>query len=359
MKKRLSYGTVLVDHDTRKIIEIIPSRDVSLVSEALQKYPNIKKVTRDGSVTYANAITKGVGEVEQISDRFHLFKGLTETLELDLKKLVPSVIIYEKAKIVKKETNKNIKKVDKPSKYEEKMELIKKIKKRYQECPNYSRIAEEFHLDRHSIKKYITSGITKNSHSSRRNAFECYREDIINGVENNVPFTIIYEKIQKQGCQRTYNALKSFISNLKVKLIKGRYFTRTNLFKLLYDKSINDLKLSDAEHQGMLNYLKENHKILHILTLYTKFRILMYSHNPNSIDSWMEEIDAIPELVETHGFVNGLRRDISAVKNAIENTITNGIVEGSVNKIKLIKRTMFNRCSFELLRNKIFLRQND
>ena len=51
--------------------------------------------------------------------------------------------------------------------------------------------------------------------------------------------------------------------------------------------------------------------------------------------------------------LNGLRLDMTAVKNAIALDYSNGLAKGSVNKIKVIKRVMFARCGNDLLRAKV------
>ncbi|KLO24458.1 transposase IS204 [Marinitoga sp. 1197] len=54
-------------------------------------------------------------------------------------------------------------------------------------------------------------------------------------------------------------------------------------------------------------------------------------------------------------FINGIKLDIVAVENAIKYEYSNGLAEGKINKIKLIKRMMYGRCKFETLKNKILL----
>ena len=61
---------------------------------------------------------------------------------------------------------------------------------------------------------------------------------------------------------------------------------------------------------------------------------------------------SIPEL---QTYVNGIRQDIVAVKNGIAMQYNNGLAEGSVNKLKVIKRIMYGRNSFELLKAKVLL----
>jgi len=56
---------------------------------------------------------------------------------------------------------------------------------------------------------------------------------------------------------------------------------------------------------------------------------------------------------EITSFANGILRDLPALMNAITYEYSNGLAEGKVNKLKLFKRVMYGRCSFELLRNKV------
>lgn len=54
-------------------------------------------------------------------------------------------------------------------------------------------------------------------------------------------------------------------------------------------------------------------------------------------------------------FIAGIERDFEAVKNAINVEYSNGLAEGTVNKIKFIKRIMYGRSKFDTLRNKILI----
>ena len=58
---------------------------------------------------------------------------------------------------------------------------------------------------------------------------------------------------------------------------------------------------------------------------------------------------------DINSYLNGIIRDIEAVKNAIRYDYNNGLAEGSINKIKLYKRIMYGRCSFEVLRHKTLM----
>ena len=80
----------------------------------------------------------------------------------------------------------------------------------------------------------------------------------------------------------------------------------------------------------------------------------MFSKKYKKIEKWTKKAKKY-KIPEIDSFINGIERDFEAVKNAIKYNYNNGLAEGSVNKIKLIKRIMYGRCSFELLRKKVLL----
>ena len=79
LRKRFSYGTVMVDLESHRIIDLIPSRETADVAKWLAAFPNIQVVSRDGAAIYSSAADSHPDAV-QVSDRFHLIKGLSEAI---------------------------------------------------------------------------------------------------------------------------------------------------------------------------------------------------------------------------------------------------------------------------------------
>ncbi len=67
----------MVDIETHAIVDMIESREYNDVVTWLREYPNIKLFSRDGSITYNNAIKTSHPDSIQVSDRFHILKNLT------------------------------------------------------------------------------------------------------------------------------------------------------------------------------------------------------------------------------------------------------------------------------------------
>lgn len=82
------------------------------------------------------------------------------------------------------------------------------------------------------------------------------------------------------------------------------------------------------------------------------FKRALFGKKEAELDKWAEETEAL-EIDELESFINGIKRDITAVKNAIRLDYNNGLAEGSVNKLKVVKRIMYGRNSFELLKGKL------
>ncbi|MFF7976856.1 transposase [Streptomyces sp. NPDC007905] len=74
------YGTLLVDADTRLPIELWAGRDAEQLAAWLRAHPGVEVVCRDGSLVYRQGIADGAPTAVQVSDRFHLWQGLSKRI---------------------------------------------------------------------------------------------------------------------------------------------------------------------------------------------------------------------------------------------------------------------------------------
>jgi transposase len=80
------YGTILVDLEKRRVIDLLPDREAATLSAWLKRHPGIEVVSRDRSPTYAAAINEGAASAVQVADRFHLLMNVREALEKAVKR---------------------------------------------------------------------------------------------------------------------------------------------------------------------------------------------------------------------------------------------------------------------------------
>nr|WP_255405182.1 transposase [Thermoanaerobacterium sp. RBIITD] len=124
---------------------------------------------------------------------------------------------------------------------------------------------------------------------------------------------------------------------------------RKNLIKLLY-KPIEEVKMITQEQlDRVCNEYPFYASIYHLVN---EFREILLEKNISKLEEWIDKAISL-KIHEIESFVKGLVKDIDAVRNAIIYDFNNGLAEGSVNKLKVIKRIMYGRCSFDTLKAKV------
>ncbi|GHO77917.1 hypothetical protein KSD_56880 [Ktedonobacter sp. SOSP1-85] len=114
-----------------------------------------------------------------------------------------------------------------------------------------------------------------------------------------------------------------------------------------------DLKPEEQKDLGEI--LQRHTDLAALYQLVQQFRALMHARCPEQLDDWVQQV-AKTSFPELHHFVSGLRKDWDAVRAAFTVEWSNGMVEGQVNRLKLLKRQMYGRANFDLLRLRVLHR---
>ena len=86
LKKGERYGTMLVDLERHRPIDLLPDREAATVIAWLKAHPEVEIVSRDRASAYAQAVKHGAPHVHQVADRWHLLANLRETIMALLKR---------------------------------------------------------------------------------------------------------------------------------------------------------------------------------------------------------------------------------------------------------------------------------
>ena len=86
-----------------------------------------------------------------------------------------------------------------------------------------------------------------------------------------------------------------------------------------------------------------------------EFRDMVKQHAVEMLDGWLQRAEAATSPVELQRFAQGLRQDLAAVRAALNLPWSNGQTEGQVNRLKTLKRQMYGRANFDLLRKRFLL----
>lgn len=263
--------------------------------------------------------------------------------------------------------------------------LLPREKKRYQiicqvqsflqEGCSYREISKRLGIGRNTISKYKSGDPIKLCRSGiNQSKLGAYREEILkclaNGYSKSKTVKYLYS-LGYQGAKSTafdylikmetssschfepQTYVRTYTEAMKYKTgSKGRnsdYLTRSGIFRYLWT---NNSQLT-PDH---LKYIFENYpQLSNIQNFIREFRKIFTIRSMPELYLFIEKYSQ-SEIPEFKRFVNGLFRDIDAVENAVASNLSNGFVEGTNSKLKMIKRTMYGRCSQKLLSAKMMIK---
>lgn len=240
----------------------------------------------------------------------------------------------------------------------EKWQLIQDVQNEYNKCHSISKVSNKYKLDARTVKKYLDMKeppIHAATGSEHFSILDVYKPGIIQMVMDGSNYRLIYDKIKKDGYNGSESLLRTFISNIRkrnIEINKIRHVIERNaLISLLYKEIDNEKNITKEKFNQFITLYPDASLIYEIIKT---FKEIIFSKKAEKLDSWIKETKSknIPEM---NSFITGIERDIAAVENAIKYDYNNGLAEGTVNKIKVVKRIMYGRCSFGLLRQKLLL----
>lgn len=415
----------MIDIDTHNVLDMIPSRDYEDVRQWLKTYSNLQVVSRDGSITYHNAINDAHPEAIQVSDRFHLLKNLTSYAKDYLKKELGQHILISKKdagvqsvtrevpeiskadenrKLTLKEKyeqivlllsqgknkiqicrciNMDVRTYDKllnmtpeerdsqfqtkmmavhEEKVQQKIERVNEVKELKRNGYSDREISRRTNLNTSTIKKYLDinfSPVHASYGKKKSGKLLPYLNEINSNLEQGKKGPVIEAKIRECGYDGSSSTLRHYMTDWKRRrkseydkskgnTVKTETVERKDVFKLLYHSLEKVKSITDEQFNKLRAEYPSLEKIHNIVWT---FRKLFDDKNETELSEWVERAKML-EVREIDSFINGIERDLEAVKNAIKYEYNNGLAEGSVNKLKVIKRIMYGRCSFETLRTK-------
>ncbi len=386
------YGTIVVDLETREVIDLLPDRDAATVSTWLAAHPGIELVSRDRASAYSQAATEAASDAQQVADRWHLLKNVREAIERVLERHLP--VITAALKPADPDPNSTadarpgvtpgVATVEEPgpqefpasptpaslrreaalAKRRRRVERFEQVHELHRQGTPIRQIARDLAMSRMAVRRYLRHEKCPDwgPRRARRLGMDAHREWIDARVaEGRINASELHRELASRGARLSYATVRRYLTNRlgragqtrpRVNAAKPKPTPPPSAKSLSFDWVRRSEKRT-VEAQGRLDKIRAASPDLTIaLDLADEFASLIRQQSTSTLKEWLSraEVSFCPEV---RHFAEGIRRDESAVNAAVTTRWSNGPVEGHVNRLKTIKRQMYGRAGFALLKARV------
>jgi Transposase and inactivated derivatives len=387
-KRGLRYGTLICDLENNTPIDVLADRSVETVSAWFEQRPSVEIVSRDRSLEYAAAISKGAPQALQVADLWHIGKNLRESVQTMLARCRAEIrrgrpsqagpmqepeatepMLEEErhpARSMSVKLAQEGRRAQKLDRYEQVVEL-------HQQGVKAADIASRVGIGERTVRRWLAHGSFPEARQRRRrpSLIDPYERYVIQrlqqGCQNG---SQLYRELRAQGYQGSRKAMYNYLATLrppqsdspKLAPLKRRERKSIPLSPApLENFSARRATWLFVCHPDKLDETQQKELALiraacpsaeAAYRLAQAFMQMIWERTGKPLETWLSlaEESALPEL---KSFAKGIRQDQAAVFAGLTLPWSNGPVEGHVNRLKLIKRSMYGRAKLRLLRQRV------
>ena len=398
-RKGHTYGTILVNLETHRVIDLLPDRTADTVAAWLRVHPEVAIISRDRGGAYAEAARQGAPQAQQIADRWHLLCNLGDALErllgreldrlrcaADAGAQPPEPVAAAPAPPAEEPPPGEPAPADgmpAPTAAEREREANRQRRlARSDEVTalqaqglGIATIAKRLGMARKTVHRFLRAGrfperVERTGSSGRLAAFEAYlRQRWEEGCQN---ASQLFREIKAQGSPGSASYVGQVLGTWRTEIAptgrrraggallegtKRRVPSRSRRadrsprqVRFLLLRPVATLNEADQAYRAAL--LDACPPVQTAQRLVAEFQHIVETHHSGALAVWLTtaQHSNVPEL---QGFTLGVRQDRAAVAAGITEPGSQGQTEGQVNRLKGIKRAMFGRANFDLLRLRV------
>lgn len=361
-RKGHSYGTILVDLERHKVVGLLPERSAESIQQWLENHPGIETINRDRCGLYADGASRGVPNAVQIADRFHLALNLSAAIERALDEhreglqLSASEQRIEKAdQMPARHEASSLPERCKQQNRQNRLERYETVIDLHRRGHTQKAISETVGLSLKTVRRWLrsrhfperTQVVARHSHVGDFDDYLRQRWD--QGCHNS---TQLFREIRERGYRGSRQMVSHHVSGWRASAPDRRKNRRISPKEAAILVCKRPTLQSDLQRE-LFRRLTAAHPTFSWLHMFAcDFREALQNRDRDSMSQWIRNAiqSGIGPLVR---FAYGLRRDHDAIMAAVESPWSSGQVEGQINRLKAIKRQMYGRAGFTLLRARV------
>jgi transposase len=363
------YGTILCDLERNRVVDLLPDRSAAALAGWLERHPGVEVIARDRAGAYADGARQGAPEAAQVADRWHLLRNMGEALRQVVDRhqarvraaleaaplaggagtdVIPAPIPVPPASRLERDRR------DRLAARGVRFDRVLELRGRGLTLDG---IAAETGLSRSTVKRWLRRGSVPTWRKPRRASILDAHRDYL-------------ERRWREGCRnasalwrelraRGFAGRPGVVGQWAARVRRGedaagrrpsppRVPSGRRLARLLTTGPV-ELGVSDRRVVELARAAAP--ELAEAADLAVAFAGMVRGKEGGRLDGWLDAA-AASGLAP---FVRGLRQDLPAVRAALALPWSTSPVEGQINRLKTIKRTMYGRAGFELLRQRVLL----
>jgi len=384
LRKRDTYGTVLVDLERHRPVALLPGREADTLAAWLRGHPGVEVISRDRSGAFSKGARHGAPEAVQVADRFHLLQNLAEALELVFSTHAADLHAAEQARrdavlaehgtvpIAPSEPQAKAK-VLAAGRRERRLARHGQVWALYRQGWSGEKIAPHLGISRTTVYRHLRSEMfpeRKGRSDAGHSQLDAWRHVVLehwNGDRRNS--RKMFQDLQQRGYRGSYPTLARYLRRLWAAGNVGAASRLPATARPTLDAAprqvltprtaawtvLRRAEKRSVESQALLAGVRGRSPVLNeAVELAEAFIALVRGREAVQLDTWLQKAEnsAVPPLQR---FAKRLRADYEAVLAALSLGWSNGQTEGQINRLKTIKRQMYGRAGLDLLERRFLL----
>ncbi len=387
-KRRLRYGTLICDLESRKPIDVLPDRSVETVSAWFENHPSVEIVSRDRSSEYAAAIKKGAPQALQVADLWHIGKNLAESVSTLLALCRAEIRRGLHVQAIPEQKREKAEPVleEKRRPARSRSVALAREGRRAQKLDRYTQVVELHHrgfraadiashvgIGERTVHRWVAHGSFPEARPRRRrpSLIDPYTRYVLSrwqeGYQNG---SQLYKELTAQGYKGSPKAMYNYLATLRTPQsdtaqsiplkprrrksvpsspvpLENFSAQRATWLFLCHPEKLDEMQ---QEELALIRQASPSAETAYDLA--QAFMQMIREQTGQQLDTWLSEVET-SHLPELESFAKGIQQDKAAVFAGLTLPWSQGPVEGHVNRLKLLKRSMYGRAKLPLLRARV------